>query len=80
MKIKGATMALDQTAVRKVLAGVACPGGGDLIMDPMRTYLMVGSGPLIDDWKVDTIHGMSGNNLVLSGEEGLMNCEKKSKS
>jgi hypothetical protein len=26
MKIRGATMALDQTAVRKVLAGVACPG------------------------------------------------------
>ena len=55
-------------------------GEGDLIVDPMRTYLMVGSGPLLDDWKVDTIHGMSGNNLVLTGEDGLMNCEPKSKS
>ncbi len=37
----GAAMALDQTAVRKVLAGVACPGGGDLISRDLVRALSV---------------------------------------
>jgi ATP-binding protein involved in chromosome partitioning len=44
MKIRGATMALDQPAVRKVLAGVACPGGGDLISRDLVRALSVEGG------------------------------------
>jgi hypothetical protein len=42
----------------------------------MGVAIDVTSGPLLDDWKIDSLIEMSGGNLILSGDDGLRECEK----